>query len=71
MIRIFTMRKCCLNCGRGFTITSAASKFCKREDCIKDRREQAYREQKARAAIHPLPAVGSDAHLARALRTGE
>lgn len=39
MKRIFTKRIACHACGGRFTITSAASKFCKREECIKQRRK--------------------------------
>ncbi len=45
MIRRYTMQKPCLSCGRFFTITSSASKYCKTPECVKRRRkmDRAYR----------------------------
>lgn len=48
MYRIFTMRKTCLACGSTFTISSAASKFCKQLECIRQRRRD---DRKARKLV--------------------
>ena len=65
----FTKRIACGACRSIFTITSAASKFCKDRDCISRRRKADRQALKSARAKH-LPA-GSDGHLERALKSGE
>lgn len=70
--RIYTKRIRCGFCFEAFTITSAASKFCKfckRHDCVRKRRKADRQARKEAEAQRAVP--GSDQHLARALRTGE
>lgn len=50
MSRIFTKRIACGACRSFFTITSAASKFCKNRDCISKRRKADRQARKAAAA---------------------
>jgi hypothetical protein len=72
MGRIFTKRIACLACARYFTITSAASKFCKTDECIRARRKAArlgYKQEAQRLAALVQP--GSAAHLERATLSGE
>lgn len=72
MRRVFTKRISCLACGSFFTITSAASKFCKDRDCTSKRRKADRLALKAaRAKVAPRLPAGSDAHLERALKSGE
>ena len=72
MQRVFTKRIACRACRSFFTITSAASKFCKDRSCISSRRKADRLALKAALAKLPphLPA-GSDGHLERALKSGE
>lgn len=70
MSRIFTKRIQCGACRCFFTITSAASKFCKNRDCKNKRRREDYAAKKARTGTQPAQ-PGSDAHLERAIRSGE
>lgn len=68
----FTKRISCRACGCRFTITSAASKYCKNRDCISKRRKAdrlALKEARSKVR-HEIPA-GSDAHLERALKSTE
>lgn len=69
MARIFTKRIACRACREFFTITSAASRFCKRPECVRGRRRADRLARKAAAAA--AVQVGSAEHLARALRSGE
>lgn len=39
MIRVFTKRILCRACRAPFTMTSAASKFCKDRTCVSERRK--------------------------------
>lgn len=73
MIRVFTKRIACRACGHYFTITSAASKFCKDTDCIRRRRKAARQERKRQllAAAQRTLQPGSSEHLDRALWSGE
>lgn len=66
----FTKRLACPACRCVFTITSAASKYCQNRDCKNKRRRDDYAAKKARAGAY-APPPGSDAHLERALRSGE
>jgi len=68
--RVFTKRIQCRACRCVFTITSAASKFCQNRDCRNKRRRDDYAAKKARAGAY-LAQPGSDAHLDRAIRSGE
>lgn len=69
MQRVFTKRIACGACRSFFTITSAASKFCKDRDCISKRRKADRLALKvARAKVLP---PGSDGHLERALKSGD
>ena len=64
MQRFFTKRIACGACRSIFTITSAASKFCKARDCISKRRKADRLALKvAKAKVPPLLPAGSDAHL--------
>lgn len=68
----FTKRIACGACRRMFTITSAASKFCKDRDCVSKRRKADRLALKlARAKVPPRLPPGSDGHLERALKSGE
>lgn len=74
---LFTKRLVCPACRCVFTITSAASKFCQNRDCKAKRRRERYAETKEHRALlkaykasRAAPA-GSDAHLERALESGE
>lgn len=75
MRRIFTKRIACGACRNVFTITSAASKFCKTPSCISARRKADRLAAKQRAQMLASSGrgvqVGSDQHLARALASGE
>lgn len=75
MGRIFTKRIACGACRSVFTITSAASKFCKSASCISARRkadrQAAKQRQERMSSTRPAVQVGSDQHLARALASGE
>ncbi|MBW8802106.1 MAG: hypothetical protein JF597_53905 [Streptomyces sp.] len=75
MGRIFTKRIACGACRNVFTITSAASKFCKSSSCISARRKAdrlaAKQRQQRLASTSRAVQVGSDQHLARALASGE
>lgn len=72
MSRVFTMRKTCQACWEGFTITSAASKYCKGDECVKARRKAARLEYKREAQrLARLVKPGSDTHLAQAIQSGE
>ena len=68
MQRTFTKRIACKACQDFFTITSAASKFCKNSWCVSKRRKA---DRMARKPLPPAVVVGTDDHLARALRSGE
>lgn len=72
MARNYTMQKVCGACRCVFTITGAASVFCQNSDC-KSRRRKADRLalKVARAKVPPHLPAGSDAHLERALKSGE
>jgi hypothetical protein len=66
------MRIACRACGQWFTITSAASKFCKDQSCISKRRKAdrlAIKEALGKVGRR-LP-LGSEAHLERALKSGD
>jgi hypothetical protein len=65
----FTKRLVCPACRQVFTITSAASKFCQDRACKNKRRRDDRAEMKARAGAY-APSAGSEAHLARALKSG-
>ena len=67
---IFTKRIACNACAHYFTITSAASKFCKVSECVRARRK-AYRLECKQRAINYSVRPGSEMHLAQALRSGE
>jgi hypothetical protein len=68
----FTKRIACRACGSVFTITSAASKFCKGNECIRKRRKaDRLALKEARARCNPSVKNGSGAHLATALKSGE
>lgn len=69
-MRTYTKRIRCPACGCTFTITSAASKFCQHKDCKNKRRRDDYAAKRDRTGPY-APRPGSDAHLERALRTGE
>lgn len=66
----FTKRIACGHCRSIFTITSAASKFCKNRDCISARRK-ADRQAKKLAQVKTKVPAGSEAHLQRAIESGE
>lgn len=70
MDRVFTMRKACKACRSYFTITSAASMFCKDKACI-SRRRKADRLERKQATLKATTPPGSDAHLAQAIRSGD
>lgn len=72
MHRVFTKRITCRACAHWFTITSAASKFCKGDECIRERRraDRIRYKQEAQRLAHLVP-EGSAQHLERALRSGE
>lgn len=72
MRRVFTKRIACNACGHWFTITSAASKFCKDPTCVSQRRKAARLEKKRQEARRAQAvSAGSAQHLARALKSGE
>jgi len=72
MSRVFTKRIACRACRAMFTITSAASKFCQNKECQNKRRRDDYAAKKNRTgAYKQTPAAGTDAHLARAIESGE
>lgn len=72
MRRVFTKRIACRACRSFFTITSAASKFCKDSSCVSARRKADRLALKvARAKVPPHLPAGSDGHLERALKSGE
>lgn len=73
MQRVFTKRIACGACRGAFTITSAASKFCRNKDCQNKRRRDDYaaKRNKTGAYAVPAPRIGSDAHLERALKSAE
>jgi hypothetical protein len=66
MSRIFTMRRCCRFCSTWFTINGSNHWFCGYSDCTSRRRKAERQAAKQRSVK-----VGSDAHLARAIKTGE
>jgi hypothetical protein len=72
MKRHFTKCIVCKACRTVFTITSAASKFCQNKDCQNKRRRDDYAAKKAgTGAYKRTPAAGSEAHLERAVESGE
>jgi hypothetical protein len=72
MSRVFTMQKICPACRCRFTITSAASVYCQYKGCQNKRRRDDYAARRDKTGPYaPRVAAGSDAHLARALESGE
>lgn len=72
MRRIFTKRIACRACAHHFTMTSAASRFCKTDECVRSRRKAdrlRYKQEAQRLAALVQP--GSAAHLERAILSGE
>jgi hypothetical protein len=71
-MRNFTMRKLCPACRATFTITSAASVYCQNRDCQNKRRrdDRAAKKSGTSAYSRPIP-DGTDAHLERAIESGD
>ncbi len=68
----FTKRIPCGACRSVFTITSAASKYCKDRECISKRRKADRLARKlARDKVPPRLPPGSDGHMERALKSRE